>query len=230
MTDTDVAMIGAGFGGLGAAIRLHQKGFTDFLIFEKADEIGGTWRDNTYPGCACDVPSHLYSYLVRAQSRVDGHVLGPAGDLGLPAAAASTAIGVRPQLRLGHEIEDMSWDEPAQRWVLTTSRGVFRARVVIVATGPLSEPSTPDIPGLETFAGTVFHSARWRHDHDLERARGGRHRHRRVGDPVRAADPAGGGQAAAVPAHAALDHAAPRRAASPEPSTPSTAMCPVRNG
>lgn len=166
MTDTDVAIIGAGFGGLGAAIRLRQKGFTDFLVFEKADEIGGTWRDNTYPGCACDVPSHLYSYSFElnpqwtdtfsGQNEIWDYLLG-----------CVIRYGVRPQVRLSHAVEDAAWDDVAQRWILTTSQGVYRARVLIGATGPLSEPSLPDIPGLESFVGNVFHSARWRHDVDL---------------------------------------------------------------
>jgi cation diffusion facilitator CzcD-associated flavoprotein CzcO len=166
VTDTDVAVIGAGFGGLGAAIRLRQKGFTDFLIFEKAEEIGGTWRDNSYPGCACDVPSHLYSYSFAVNPGWTETFSGQQ-EIWEYLLRCADRYEVRPRLRLGHQIEDMSWDSSAQRWVLTTSQGVYRARVVISATGPLSEPSTPNIPGLESFAGTVFHSARWQHDHDL---------------------------------------------------------------
>ncbi len=166
MTDTDVAVIGAGFGGLGAAIRMRQKGMTDFLVFDKAQEIGGTWRDNTYPGCACDVPSHLYSFsfalnpgwtdTFSGQQEIWDYLL-----------ACAERYGVRPHLRLGHTVEEMAWDDAQQKWVISTSRGTYHARKVILATGPLSEPSYPDIPGLESFAGEVFHSARWRHDVDL---------------------------------------------------------------
>ncbi|GIH09553.1 Baeyer-Villiger monooxygenase [Rhizocola hellebori] len=166
MTDTDVAVIGAGFGGLGAAIRMRQKGLTDFVVFDKAEEIGGTWRDNTYPGCACDVPSHLYSYSFALNPKWTDTFSGQR-EIWDYLLRCVDRYKVRPHLRLGHLIEEMSWEEAAQRWVITTSQGVYRARVVILATGPLSEPATPDIPGLESFTGTVFHSARWRHDHDL---------------------------------------------------------------
>ncbi|HEX5598113.1 MAG TPA: NAD(P)/FAD-dependent oxidoreductase [Micromonosporaceae bacterium] len=166
MTDTDVAIIGAGFGGLGAAIRLRQRGETDFLVFDQAGEIGGTWRDNTYPGCACDVPSHLYSYSFALNPKWTNTFSGQQ-EIWQYLLDCVARFGVRPHLRLNHAVQDASWDETTQRWVITTSQGVYRARVLIAATGPLSEPAIPDLPGLENFAGTVFHSARWRHDHDL---------------------------------------------------------------
>jgi cation diffusion facilitator CzcD-associated flavoprotein CzcO len=164
MTDTDVAIIGAGFGGLGAAIRMRQKGFTDFLIFEQADEIGGTWRDNTYPGCACDVPSHLYSYSFALNPKWTDTFSGQ-HEIWEYLLECADRYGVRPHLRLGHAVREVSWD--GARWTIETSQGTYTARVVVASTGPLSEPSTPDIPGLDSFAGTVFHSARWRHEHDL---------------------------------------------------------------
>lgn len=166
MDDIDIAIIGSGFGGLGAAIRLRQKGFTDFLIFEKADEIGGTWRDNSYPGCACDVPSHLYSFSFALNPHWTDTFSGQQ-EIWEYLLSCVTRYGLRPQIRLGHEVHDAAWDEPTGRWILSTSRGTYRARVLIAATGPLSEPSVPDIPGLATFQGEVFHSARWRHDLDL---------------------------------------------------------------
>jgi cation diffusion facilitator CzcD-associated flavoprotein CzcO len=164
MTQTDVAIIGAGFGGLGAAIRLRQKGFTDFVVFEKADEIGGTWRDNTYPGCACDVPSHLYSYSFALNPKWTDTFSGQ-HEIWEYLLACADRYGVRPHLRLDHAVRDISWD--GSHWTIETSHGTYTARIVISSTGPLSEPSTPDIPGLDSFAGSVFHSARWRHDHDL---------------------------------------------------------------
>jgi cation diffusion facilitator CzcD-associated flavoprotein CzcO len=166
MTHIDVAIVGAGFGGLGAAVRLSQRGFDDFLIFDEGDSVGGTWRDNTYPGCRCDVPSHLYSfsffpnpdwsYTYSGQDEIWRYLVD-----------CVDRFGLQPKLRLGHRLEDAAWDEAAQRWRLTTSRGEYTARVLISSTGPLSDPAWPDIKGLDTFAGTAFHSARWRHDHDL---------------------------------------------------------------
>lgn len=166
MHDIDIAIIGSGFGGLGAAIRLRQKGFTDFLVFEKAGEIGGTWRDNTYPGCACDVPSHLYSFSFAPNPRWSDTFSGQKEIWGY-LRDCTERFGIRPHLRLGHEVHVAAWNDDVQRWILTTSQGVYRARVLIAATGPLSEPSIPDIPGLSSFRGDIFHSARWRHDLDL---------------------------------------------------------------
>ncbi|WP_117213343.1 flavin-containing monooxygenase [Allorhizocola rhizosphaerae] len=166
MDDIDIAVIGSGFSGLGAGIRLLQKGFTDFLIFERADDIGGTWRDNSYPGCACDVPSHLYSFSFALNPGWTDTFSGQR-EIWRYLQECVEKFGLRRHLRLGHAVEEAAWDEAARRWVLTTSRGMWRARVLISAAGPLSEPSIPDVRGLESFAGEVFHSARWRHDLDL---------------------------------------------------------------
>jgi cation diffusion facilitator CzcD-associated flavoprotein CzcO len=162
----DVAIIGAGFGGLGAAIRLRQAGVPDFLVFEKADEVGGTWQANTYPGCACDVPSHLYSFSFALNPDWSDTFSGQP-EIWDYLRRCVDRFGIRPHLRLGHTVLAAGWDEPAQRWRIETSRGVFTARALISATGPLSEPSIPDIRGLDSFQGTVFHSARWRGEHDL---------------------------------------------------------------
>jgi cation diffusion facilitator CzcD-associated flavoprotein CzcO len=170
IVETDVAIIGAGFGGLAAAIRLKRRGDDDFLVFEQADDVGGTWRDNTYPGCACDVPSHLYSFsFARNPSWSDTFSGQP--EIWAYLKATSVRFGVTPHLRLGHELLSATWDEASARWRLRTSRGAYTARVLVLATGPLSQPSTPDIPGLASFAGTTFHSAQWRHDVDLAGAR-----------------------------------------------------------
>jgi cation diffusion facilitator CzcD-associated flavoprotein CzcO len=165
-THIDIAIIGSGFGGLGAAIKLRAKGFTDFLIFEKADDIGGTWRDNTYPGCACDVTSNLYSFSF-ALNPGWSETFSGYREIWDYLAACVDRFGLRPHLRLGHEIREAAWDEHERRWLLTTDRGTYKARVVIAATGPLSQPSTPDIPGLSSFSGKVFHSAQWDHEYDL---------------------------------------------------------------
>jgi len=162
----DIAVVGAGFGGLGAAIRLQKAGFTDVLIFDSGDDVGGTWRDNTYPGCACDVPSHLYSFSF-ARNPDWSDTFSGQQEIWDYLRGCVERFGLRSKLRLRHTITDAAWDPAARRWRLTTSGGDYTTRVLINATGPLNEPSTPDIPGIGDFAGTVFHSARWRHDHDL---------------------------------------------------------------
>jgi cation diffusion facilitator CzcD-associated flavoprotein CzcO len=139
----------------------------DFLVFERADDVGGTWRDNSYPGCACDVPSHLYSFSFALNPHWTDTYSGQR-EIWDYLRGCVERFGVGPHLRLGHEVLGMTWDGQAQRWRIQTSRGEFTARVLISSTGPFSSPSIPDIPGLARFQGTVFHSARWRHDHDLE--------------------------------------------------------------
>jgi cation diffusion facilitator CzcD-associated flavoprotein CzcO len=164
--ETDVAIIGAGFGGLGAAIRLQQKGFHDFLVFDQAGDVGGTWRDNSYPGCACDVPSHLYSFSFALNPSWSDTFSGQA-EIWDYLRGCVTRYGLAPRLRLAHTVREAAWDDATERWRVTTSRGVYTARVLIGATGPLSDPAIPDIDGLDSFGGTIFHSARWRHDQDL---------------------------------------------------------------
>jgi cation diffusion facilitator CzcD-associated flavoprotein CzcO len=166
MNTVDIAIVGAGFGGIGAAIRLKRAGFGDFLVFEQANYVGGTWRANTYPGIACDVPSHLYSFSFALNPDWSNTFSG-GQEIWDYLSACVDRFGIRPHLRLGHPVHEMAWDDREQRWRLETAHGVFSARVVISATGPLSDPSIPDIPGLDSFRGTAFHSARWRHDLDL---------------------------------------------------------------
>lgn len=165
-SQSDIAIIGAGFGGLGTAIRLKQTGIEDFVVFEQADEIGGTWRDNSYPGCRCDVPSHLYSFSFALNPQWSETFSGQP-EIWRYLRDCVDRFGIAPNLRLGHAVQDAAWDADALVWRITTSRGRHEARVLVLATGPLSAPSTPDIPGLSSFAGTVFHSARWDHSHDL---------------------------------------------------------------
>jgi cation diffusion facilitator CzcD-associated flavoprotein CzcO len=161
-----VAIIGAGFGGLGAAIRLKQRGSDDFVILERAADIGGTWRDNTYPGCACDVPSHLYSYSFAANPDWP-HSYSGQDEIWAYLRGCVERYGLRPHLRLGHEVIEAAWDGSRGCWVVRTSEGVLTADVLISAAGPLADPAVPDLPGMDSFRGTAFHSARWRHDHDL---------------------------------------------------------------
>ncbi|MFJ5519792.1 flavin-containing monooxygenase [Streptomyces griseoluteus] len=161
-----VAVIGSGFGGLGAAVRLRREGITDFVVLERAGSVGGTWRDNSYPGCACDVPSHLYSFsfapnpdwprTFSGQEHIRAYLERVTDDFGL-----------RPHLRFDSEVKLMTWDEDELRWHIETASGSLTADVVVSATGPLSDPKIPDIPGLDSFPGRVFHSARWDHDFDL---------------------------------------------------------------
>ncbi|MEU4728195.1 NAD(P)/FAD-dependent oxidoreductase [Streptomyces sp. NPDC023588] len=161
-----VAVIGSGFSGLGAAVRLRREGITDFVVLERGDAVGGTWRDNSYPGCACDVPSHLYSFSFAP------HPDWPRTFSGQPAIRAylehvADTFGLRPHIRLASEVRMMRWDADELHWEIETARGELTADVVVSATGPLSEPKTPEIPGLAQFPGKVFHSARWDHDYDL---------------------------------------------------------------
>jgi cation diffusion facilitator CzcD-associated flavoprotein CzcO len=161
-----VAIIGAGFGGIGAGIRLRQAGRTDFVILERADAVGGTWRDNTYPGCTCDVPSHLYSFSF-APNPDWSHGFSPQPEIWAYLDAVTDRYAIRPYIRFGTELAEARWHSARARWQLRTSRGEMTADVVIAAAGPLSAPSLPDIPGLDTFPGEVFHSARWDHRADL---------------------------------------------------------------
>ncbi|MFF4663924.1 flavin-containing monooxygenase [Streptomyces sp. NPDC001282] len=162
-----VAVIGSGFGGLGAAVRLRREGVTDFVVLERADSVGGTWRDNSYPGCACDVPSHLYSFSFAPNPEWPRTFSGQEHIRAYLEHVADT-FGLRSHIRLNHEVTLMRWDREELYWRIETANGAtFTADVVISATGPLSDPKTPDIPGLEGFPGRIFHSARWDHDYDL---------------------------------------------------------------
>ncbi|WP_051940385.1 flavin-containing monooxygenase [Phaeacidiphilus oryzae] len=161
-----VVVVGTGFGGLGMGARLRREGISDFLLLERADSVGGTWRDNSYPGCACDVPSHLYSFSFAPEPA------WPRTFSGQPHIRAylervTDEFGLRRHIRFDCELEAARWDGEEKRWEITTSAGRMTADVLIAAGGPLSEPQIPDIPGLADFPGKVFHSARWDHDYDL---------------------------------------------------------------
>jgi cation diffusion facilitator CzcD-associated flavoprotein CzcO len=162
--DMDIAIVGAGFSGLGAAILLKQRGREDFAVFEAADDVGGTWRDNSYPGCRCDVPSHLYSFSF-APNPHWSESFSAQPEIWAYLRDCADRFGLRPHLRLGHRVTEARWDGDV--WRIRTSQGAYTARVLITGNGPLSDPALPDIPGLATFAGTAFHSARWDHAHDL---------------------------------------------------------------
>ncbi|WP_372408171.1 flavin-containing monooxygenase [Streptomyces luteireticuli] len=161
-----VAVIGSGFGGLGAAVRLRREGVTDFVVLERAGAVGGTWRDNTYPGCACDVPSHLYSFSFAPNPEWPRNFSGQPHIRAYLERVADT-YGLRPHLRLDSEVLSARWDADELRWELETASGTYLADVVVSATGPLSDAKLPDIPGLGSFPGPVFHSSRWDHDVQL---------------------------------------------------------------
>jgi cation diffusion facilitator CzcD-associated flavoprotein CzcO len=162
-----VAIIGAGFAGIGMAIRLRQAGIDSFAIFERASEIGGTWRDNTYPGAACDVPSHVYSLSFEPNPGWT-RKYSPSGEIQAYLLGLVEKWGLRRHLRLGAEVVEARFDEARGEWSLATAEGgSFRARVVVAALGGLVDPAFPEIKGLGSFRGEVFHTARWNHDYDL---------------------------------------------------------------
>ncbi|MGE4425329.1 MAG: flavin-containing monooxygenase [Solirubrobacteraceae bacterium] len=165
-TEVRVAIIGSGFSGLGMAKGLLDDGERDFVVLERADDIGGTWRDNSYPGCACDVPSHMYSFSW-AQNPDWTRAFAGQEEIWAYQRDVAARFGLNPYVRAGAGVTSASWDDDEQRWTITTDRGELRAQFVVSGTGPLCEPKYPDLPGLERFEGTTFHSARWDHDHDL---------------------------------------------------------------
>ncbi|MFF2548804.1 flavin-containing monooxygenase [Kitasatospora sp. NPDC058063] len=162
----EVAIIGAGISGLGTAIGLLKAGIDDFLVFERAHDLGGTWRDNTYPGCACDVQAHLYSFSF-ARNPEWKSTFATRTEVHTYLKNCATRYGVDPHLRYDHELLNATWNDTHHHWDIRTKHGRYTAQVLVTGTGYLSDPAVPDLPGLDTFTGTVFHSSRWRHDHDL---------------------------------------------------------------
>jgi NADPH-dependent 2,4-dienoyl-CoA reductase/sulfur reductase-like enzyme len=164
----NVAIIGAGFSGLGMAARLKESGEDSFVILEKADRLGGTWRENTYPGCACDIPSHLYWYSFDAQPRWS-RVFSPQGEILDKLQSFAERRGLRPHIRFKTELTSARWDEARSCWLLATKDGgEITATALIGGWGQLNRWRLPDLPGRNTFQGTAFHSAEWRHDVALE--------------------------------------------------------------
>lgn len=167
-----VAIVGSGFAGLGAAIRLEQAGVRDFVLLERAAALGGTWRDNTYPGCQCDVPSHLYSFSF-APNPGWTRSFAPQAEIRQYLEDCADRFDVRRKIRFGHEVREARWRADEQRWEITTERGLVTANVLIGGYGSLSEPAYPTLDGLERFEGAAFHSAKWNHDFDLRGKRVG---------------------------------------------------------
>ncbi len=167
MTRNEVLIVGAGPGGICAGIRLGQTGRHDFTILEKASGVGGTWYHNRYPGAACDVPSHLYSFSF--ESRADWpRPFAPQAEILDYLEHCAEKYGLMPHIRFETRVERATWCDDEGVWRVETDTGeVFEAPILLGAIGMFNELHIPDIPGLDDFAGTRFHSARWRHDHDL---------------------------------------------------------------
>lgn len=162
-----VIIVGAGFAGLGAAIRLRQAGVKDIVILERGADVGGTWRDNQYPGAACDIPSNLYSYSFAPNPDWSRSFSGAPEILGYIHRLVDN-FELRPLIRFGHNVTGLRFDDATGLWTASIEgREDIRARAVVMAQGPLSNASLPNIPGIETFEGHIIHSARWDHDYDF---------------------------------------------------------------
>ncbi len=163
-------IVGAGFAGLGAAIRLAEAGLNEtgnIIILERADRVGGTWRDTTYPGASCDIPSLLYSYSF-VKNPTWSRTYSPAQEIYRHIEDMATRFDIRRHIRFGHEVSGLEFAENMGVWNVTTKdHKLFRARTVIVAAGPLSDVSFPEIRGLDSYEGRKIHSARWDHDYDF---------------------------------------------------------------
>lgn len=171
MRDLRVAVIGAGMAGIASVIKLREAGIDDVAVFEKAHDVGGTWRENTYPGIACDVPSHLYSYSF-APNADWTHTFSPGEQIQTYFQGVAHTEGVYERTRFGDEVASLDYDDG--RWTLATASGHRDDfDVVIAATGVLHHPNVPDLPGLGSFAGAAFHSARWDHDVPIDGRRVG---------------------------------------------------------
>jgi len=165
-------IIGSGFAGLGLAIKLKQQGLADYLVLERGGDVGGTWRDNTYPGAACDVPSHLYSYSF-APNPDWSRSFSPQGEIQHYIRSVAEKYGVLDKHLFDCDVTGARWDAGTARWEITSSRGDFTADTLVSAVGALCEPNLPDIKGIDSFRGEIFHSARWNHDADLDGKRVG---------------------------------------------------------
>ena len=171
MHHTGVIVVGAGFSGIGLGAMLRRQGNHDFVILERGTSVGGTWRENTYPGIACDVPSQVYSYSF-APNAEWSRVFPSGVEIHRYMQRVAADEGVAQHIRFETDVESMRWDDEAERWVCETSAGCYSADVLVLACGRLSEPNFPDVPGIDSFAEgaedrVAMHSARWRHDVDL---------------------------------------------------------------
>lgn len=160
-------VIGTGFSGLGMAIQLKRDGRNDFVVLEKADDVGGTWRDNTYPGCACDIQSHMYSFSFGQNPRWS-RSFSYQPEIWQYLRRVTDSYDLRGHIRFGVEVTGARWDADENRWHLSTGGGdEYVARFLVSGIGGLHIPNVPSLPGIENFEGTAFHSAEWNHDYDL---------------------------------------------------------------
>lgn len=163
---TSFAVVGGGFGGVGAAVMLRRAGYDDVTVFERADRVGGVWHQNTYPGAACDVPSPLYEFSFAPNPRWSRRY-APQAEIQRYLEQVAGRHGVLDRVRTGTEVHRARWQDHRNRWVLETSAGDHGADILIAACGQLSVPRMAPLPGLDSFAGPAFHTARWRHDVEL---------------------------------------------------------------
>ena len=164
----EAIIVGAGFGGMGAAIALKRMGIRSILILERADDLGGTWHLNNYPGLAVDIASVTYSYSFEPNPEWS-QVYAPGTELKAYAAKVASKYELRQQMRFNASVEQVVYDEGDKLWTVhVAGQGAVTARILIVATGYLSRPSRPNIPGIDSFAGKIIHTAQWDHDYPLE--------------------------------------------------------------
>ena len=162
----DTIVVGAGISGIAAAYKMNQAGYHDYVVLEKADRVGGTWRDNNYPGCGCDVPSALYSFSF-SPSHKWSHLFAKQPEILSYLEDVAAKFDLNKKIEFNNELVSAKWDQEHNLWKLETSKGLYQAKTVMFTTGPITEPSLPKIKGIESFKGEMFHSARWNHDYDL---------------------------------------------------------------
>ena len=168
----DVAIVGSGFGGLGAAVRLRDANINNFVVFERANDLGGTWRENTYPGCRCDVSSNLYSFSFAPNPNWTNTYSYQSEILQYLHYVASR-YQLHDHIQFEHDVANISFDGVSRLWILSTNRGEFHARAVVLAVGGLTEPRMPEIEGIEEFSGSTMHTAKWDHSVSLANKRVG---------------------------------------------------------
>mgnify|MGYP003584087656 FL=1 len=163
----DTIVVGAGISGIAAAYKMNQAGYHDYVVLEKADRVGGTWRDNNYPGCGCDVPSALYSFSF-SPSHKWSHLFAKQPEILSYLEDVAAKFDLNKKIEFNNELVSAKWDQDNSLWKLETSKGLYQTKTVMFTTGPITEPSLPKIKGIESFKGEMFHSARWNHDYDLK--------------------------------------------------------------
>lgn len=172
LSASDVIIVGTGFSGLGIATALKRSGRDSFVILERADDVGGAWRDNTYPGAACDIQSHLYSYSFRPNPNWS-RVYATQPEILEYLRGTAAGEGLLPHIRFNSDVKHAAWDETEQVWLVHTEQGTHVAKALVTAAGHLSDPKMPAIEGLDSFTGDLFHSAKWNHDVSWEGRRVG---------------------------------------------------------